>query len=125
MRQSQTDLAELYLSGRGREEEALAFTGFLVSIPIFYNSGFVVLPLLISTAMRFVQGSGTVAMVTADSITAPILNNAGVNPLLSVIACCVGSLFFGYFNDSYFWVVNLKFGHISWVSEVLILSCVL
>ena len=70
----------------------------------------VILPLVISTAMRFVQGSGTVAMVTAASITAPILNNAGVNPLLGVIACCVGSLFFGYFNDSYFWVVNRTLG---------------
>ncbi len=70
----------------------------------------VILPLVISTAMRFVQGSGTVAMVTAASITAPILNNAGVNPLLGVVACCVGSLFFGYFNDSYFWVVNRTLG---------------
>lgn len=103
----------------------------------------VVLPLVISTAMRFVQGSGTVAMVTAASITAPILNNAGVNPLLGVIACCVGSLFFGYFNDSYFWVVNRTLGvseakdqlrvwsftsTIAWavgVVEVLILSYVL
>lgn len=25
-------------------------------------------------------------------------------------ACCVGSLFFGYFNDSYFWVVNRTLG---------------
>ena len=33
----------LKLFGRGREEEALAFTGFLVSIPIFCDSGFVVL----------------------------------------------------------------------------------
>ena len=33
----------LKLFGKGREEEALAFTGFLVSIPIFCDSGFVVL----------------------------------------------------------------------------------
>lgn len=33
----------LQLFGKGREEEALAFTGFLVSIPIFCDSGFVVL----------------------------------------------------------------------------------
>ena len=70
----------------------------------------VILPLVISTAMRFIQGSGTVAMTTAASLSAPILNAAGVNPLLGVIACCVGSLFFGYFNDSYFWVVNRTLG---------------
>ena len=33
----------LKLFGKGKEEEALAITGFLVSIPIFCDSGFVVL----------------------------------------------------------------------------------
>lgn len=80
--------------------ESLAST----AIPI------VVLPLLISTAMRFIQGSGTVAMTTAASISAPIVIAAGASPLLGAIACCVGSLFFGYFNDSYFWVVNRTLG---------------
>ena len=70
----------------------------------------IILPLIISTAMRFVQGSGTVAMTTAASISAPILIAAGASPLLGAIACCVGSLFFGYFNDSYFWVVNRTLG---------------
>ena len=70
----------------------------------------IVLPLLISTLMRFIQGSGTVAMTTAASISAPIIIAAGVNPTLGAIACCVGSLFFGYFNDSYFWVVNRTLG---------------
>lgn len=70
----------------------------------------VVLPLLISTAMRFIQGSGTVAMTTAASISAPIIIASGASPLLGAIACCVGSLFFGYFNDRYFWVVNRTLG---------------
>lgn len=74
----------------------------------------IILPLLISTAMRFIQGSGTVAMTTAASISAPIIIAAGANPTLGAIACCVGSLFFSYFNDSYFWVVNRMLG----VSEV-------
>ena len=71
----------------------------------------ILLPLAISTMMRFIQGSGTVAMTTAASITAPILIASGtVSPVLGAIACCVGSLFFGYFNDSYFWVVNRTLG---------------
>lgn len=75
------------------------------SIPI------ILLPLAISTMMRLVQGSGTVAMTTAASITAPILIASGtVSPLLGAIACCVGSLFFSCFNDSYFWVVNRTLG---------------
>lgn len=70
----------------------------------------VVLPFIISTAMRFIQGSGTVAMTTAASISAPIMVAAGVNPILGALACCVGSLFFSYFNDSFFWVVNRTLG---------------
>ena len=70
----------------------------------------IILPLLISTAMRFIQGSGTVTMTTAASITAPIIAASGVSPILGAVACCVGSLFFGYFNDSYFWVVNRTLG---------------
>ena len=46
----------------------------------------VILPFVIATLIRFIQGSGTVAMTTAASITA------------------------GYFNDSYFWVVNRTLG---------------
>ncbi len=70
----------------------------------------IVLPLIISTLMRFIQGSGTVAMTTAASISAPIIVASGVNPTLGAIACCAGSLFFSYFNDSYFWVVNRTLG---------------
>ena len=70
----------------------------------------IILPLLIATAMRFIQGSGTVAMTTAASISAPIIIASGASPLLGAVACCVGSLFFGYFNDSYFWVVNRTLG---------------
>ncbi|MDO5145660.1 MAG: GntP family permease [Eubacteriales bacterium] len=70
----------------------------------------IILPLIISTLMRFIQGSGTVAMTTAASISAPIIIASGVNPTLGAVACCVGSLFFGYFNDSYFWVVNRTLG---------------
>lgn len=70
----------------------------------------VVLPFIISTVMRFIQGSGTVAMTTAASISAPIILASGTNPILGALACCVGSLFFSYFNDSYFWVVNRTLG---------------
>ena len=70
----------------------------------------VVLPLIIATIMRFVQGSGTVAMTTAASISAPIVLASSANPLLGAVACCVGSIFFSYFNDSYFWVVNRTLG---------------
>ena len=70
----------------------------------------VILPFVIATLIRFIQGSGTVAMTTAASITAAIVAESGGNPYMAALACCVGSLFFSYFNDSYFWVVNRTLG---------------
>lgn len=69
------------------------------------------IPFIVSTLVRLIQGSGTVAMVTAASISAPILATIpGVNMLVAAQAATMGSLFFGYFNDSLFWVVNRMMG---------------
>jgi len=70
----------------------------------------ILLPFIVSSLVRLIQGSGTVAMVTAASITAPIIATLGVNPLFAAIAASMGSLLFSYFNDSYFWVVNRLLG---------------
>jgi len=70
----------------------------------------IILPFLISTLIRFAQGSGTVAMTTAASICAPIVSAAGGSMMLGAFAACVGSLFFSYFNDSFFWVTNRLMG---------------
>ncbi|MBQ8537624.1 MAG: GntP family permease [Clostridia bacterium] len=70
----------------------------------------IILPFIIATLVRFVQGSGTVAMVTSAGICAPILAAAGANMMLGAFAAYIGSLFFSYFNDSYFWVVNNLMG---------------
>lgn len=71
----------------------------------------ILIPFIVSTMVRFIQGSGTVAMITAASISAPILAQIpGVNMLLAAQAATMGSLFFGYFNDSLFWVVNRMMG---------------
>lgn len=71
----------------------------------------ILIPFIVSTMVRFIQGSGTVAMITTASISAPILAQIpGVNMLLAAQAATMGSLFFGYFNDSLFWVVNRMMG---------------
>ncbi|MDG6767124.1 GntP family permease, partial [Glaesserella parasuis] len=71
----------------------------------------ILIPFIVSTLVRFIQGSGTVAMITAASISAPILAQIpGVNMILAAQAATMGSLFFGYFNDSLFWVVNRMMG---------------
>ncbi len=63
-------------------------------------------PFVIATLVRLAQGSGTVAMITAASVTAPLVATLGINPVVAVLAATTGSMFFSYFNDSYFWVVT-------------------
>ena len=70
----------------------------------------ILLPFIIASLVRLIQGSGTVARITAASITAPIIATLDVNPVFAALAACVGSLVFSYFNDSYFWVVNRMLG---------------
>ena len=70
----------------------------------------VLLPLLLSTLIRLIQGSGTVAMITAASITAPMIGTLGVDPIIAGLGCTIGSFMFSYFNDAYFWVVNRSLG---------------
>ena len=66
---------------------------------------------VIATLVRVIQGSGTVAMITAASISAPIVSLLpGVNMLAAAQAATLGALFFSYFNDSMFWVVNRMMG---------------
>ncbi len=70
----------------------------------------ILIPFIVASAVRLIQGSGTVAMVTAASITAPMMVGLEVNPVFAALAACTGSLIFSYFNDSYFWVVNRMLG---------------
>lgn len=71
----------------------------------------ILIPFIIATVVRVIQGSGTVAIITSASISAPILAQVpDVNMVLAAQAAALGSLFFGYFNDSFFWVVNRMLG---------------
>ena len=66
----------------------------------------ILVPFLVATLVRVAQGSGTVAMITAASVSAPLVVGLGLSPLAAALACCAGSMVFSYFNDSYFWVVT-------------------
>jgi GntP family gluconate:H+ symporter len=73
----------------------------------------ILLPFAISAILRFMQGSGTVAMMTAASISAPILYASGMGYpgiLLSIYSCCLGTQMASIFNDSYFWLVTRSMG---------------
>ncbi|TVO34095.1 GntP family permease [Vibrio algivorus] len=71
----------------------------------------VMIPFIIATLVRIIQGSGTVSMITAASISAPVLAEMqDVNMLFAASAATMGSLFAGYFNDSLFHIVNRLMG---------------
>lgn len=82
----------------------------------------VLIPFLIATFVRLIQGSGTVAMITAASISAPILGNLDINPVLAAQAAAFGAMIFSYFNDSLFWVVNRMMGIKKVKEQVLVWS---
>lgn len=70
----------------------------------------ILLPFAVATLVRLIQGSGTVSMITAASITAPILTTLNVNPVFAAQSAAMGAMVFSYFNDSLFWVVNRMMG---------------
>lgn len=71
----------------------------------------ILIPFVIASAVRLVQGSGTVSIITSASLSAPILATMpDVNLALAAQAACLGAMVFSYFNDSLFWVVNRMLG---------------
>ncbi|WP_017557522.1 GntP family permease [Nocardiopsis baichengensis] len=66
----------------------------------------VLVPFLIATFVRLAQGSGTVAIITAATLSAPLVQSSGLDPAVAVLAACSGSMVFSYVSDSYFWVVT-------------------
>jgi gluconate transporter len=63
--------------------------------------------------MRISQGSGTVAMITGASLTAPVAQLLGASPqmlALCTIAIACGGTAFSHVNDSGFWMANRYFG---------------
>lgn len=71
----------------------------------------VMIPFFVATAVRLIQGSGTVACITSASITAPVLSAIpDVNMLFAAQSAVIGALCFSYFNDSLFWVVIRMMG---------------
>lgn len=68
------------------------------------------IPFIIAALMRIALGSATVALTTAATLTAPLLTQLGINPVLAAMSTCAGGVAFSYFNDSGFWVFNGLYG---------------
>lgn len=83
----------------------------------------VLIPFVVASLVRLIQGSGTVAMITGASISAPILMNIpDVSMIFAAQAAAIGSMVFSYFNDSFFWVVSRILGVKSAKHQMLVWS---
>jgi len=79
------------------------------------NAGIPVLAFAFISAaiVRIVQGSSTVAMITAAGLVSPLLVNANLSPIelaCTVIAIASGASIFSHVNDSGFWLVGQYLG---------------
>jgi Gnt-I system low-affinity gluconate transporter len=73
----------------------------------------IVLAFLIAAVVRIIQGSATVAMITAAGLITPILGTATLSPPtlgLIVISIASGATVMSHVNDSGFWLVNRYLG---------------
>lgn len=72
---------------------------------VFTGAG-LLLPFLISAAIKTVNGSSTIAVITAASISATFIQSAGLDPAFTVAAVTAGSMVVSHANDPYFWIVS-------------------
>lgn len=72
-----------------------------------------IMAFVLALIVRLIQGSATVAMITAAGIMAPILGQMDISPIqnaLLVLSIAAGASGFSHVNDSGFWLVNRYLG---------------
>ena len=89
--------------------QQLPIDSYLEKISINPQFG-IILPFLISAALKTTQGSSTVAIITTSSIFFPLLPILGMDNELGkvwvIVSLGVGSMTVSHANDSYFWIVS-------------------
>jgi len=62
------------------------------------------LPFILGVAGNMITGSTTVGVITAASVTAPMMQTLRLSPEATMLAGAAGSIIIKYVNSSYFWV---------------------
>ncbi|WP_046471304.1 GntP family permease [Allosalinactinospora lopnorensis] len=62
------------------------------------------LPFILGVMANMITGSTTVGVITAASLTAPMLTTLGLSPEAAMLSAACGSVIIKYVNSSYFWV---------------------
>lgn len=65
---------------------------------------FLLIPFVISGLLKTVQGSGTIAVITAATLCLPIAHRLQLDPLLIALSAGSGARLVCHVNDSFFWV---------------------
>lgn len=76
--------------------QAMASTG----VPAIF------LPFVLGVVGNMITGSATVGVITAASITAPMMPTLGLSPEATMLAGACGSVIIKYVNSSFFWVAT-------------------
>ncbi|GHB45735.1 gluconate permease [Pseudovibrio japonicus] len=67
-------------------------------------------PFVIASLLKVMQGSSTAAMIVAATMTAPLVEPLGIDPVFAGMACGVGALSLSHLNDSFYHVVTRNIG---------------
>ena len=87
------------------------------------------LPFVLGVVGNMITGSTTVGVITAASITAPMMPTLGLSPEATMLAGASGSVIIKYVNSSFFWVATtlsrmplrsalISFGGVTFVNGV-------
>ena len=87
------------------------------------------LPFVLGVVGNMITGSATVGVITAASISAPMMPTLGLSPEATMLAGACGSIIIKYVNSSFFWVVTsltrmplrsalISFGGVTFVNGV-------
>ena len=93
------------------------------------------LPFALGVMGNMVTGSTTVGVITAASVTAPMMGSLGLLPEATMLAGAAGSVIIKYPNSSYFWVCTslsrlslkaamISYGGVTFVGGVVSMACV-
>jgi GntP family gluconate:H+ symporter len=93
------------------------------------------LPFALGVVGNMVTGSTTVGVITAASVTAPMLATLALRPEAAMLAGAAGSMIIKYPNSSYFWVCTslsrmplnaamISYGGVTFIGGVVAMACV-
>lgn len=83
---------------------------YIGSLFIDYGIPAFILPFIIATFIKFIQGNEIVAMMTTAALISEVGLISNINPIITALSICVGSLFFSYVNDGFFFLVTETLG---------------